>query len=377
MLAEPVMDVRRVKIECPACGKGQYVRLRAENLETRNGVVSLVIKAACDHEFNLYLDKQFQVRGYERIDAVVSAEMLQVDQEISDFMKGEGIKERASGRFVGKLRNDLDRDLHLATIIRYFRGADVTDAYWIAAIGGRRAEQPKFDPAKAFPLPPVASFPAPPVAAPAVVAAPAPALPSPPVAVSEPVPAPALPSSPVAVSEPVPAPALPSSPVAVPASKAKPVLKGLPSPKKKAPAAPAPEPVAVQEEPVKVAPKPEPAIEPEVVSKPEVPVAVRAKEAEPEAEAIATPEPAEATDVPEVTMEDLRAQFEARIKKINDLMIKLELDNLNETVSDVALVKKKAKLSKIKDDLEAQFNKIVTERGLDKAVNTKTAASLA
>jgi hypothetical protein len=275
-------------------------------------------------------------------------------------MKGEGIKERASGRFVGKLRNDLDRDRHLETIIRYFRGADATDAYWISAIGGHRAEPAKFDPAKAFPLPPVASFPAPPVAAPAAVAAP-------------PAPAP----TPAITSPPVAAPAEPPAASKTPASKAKPVLKGLPSPKKKVPAAPAPAPVAVQEEPVKVEATPEPAIEPEVVSKPEVPVAVRAKEAEPEAVAVATPELAEAADVPEVTMEDLRAQFDARIKKINDLMIKLELENLNETVSDVALVKKKAKLAKIKDDLEVQFNKIVSERGLDKAEDAKTAASLA
>ncbi len=460
MLAEPVIDVRRVKIECPACGKGQYVKLRTESLEMRSGAVSLMIRAACDHEFHLHLDKQFQVRGYERIDAVVSAEMLQVDQEISDFMKGEGIKERASGRFIGKLRNDLDRDKNLETIIRYFRGADVTDAYWISAIGGRRAEPPRFDPAKAFPLPPVASFPAPPISTPASVVsplttpviAPAKASPLPPVAsfpappvaaaptniVAPPAPAPtkafplppmasliappiATPASivappalaPAKAPTPVPAPAL-STPQATvpevlptaskePEPKAKPVLKGLPAPKKKVPATPAPEPVAVQDAIVTVEAKPELAIapvarvpetpvvkptpeaileaksetEPEtvVVSTPDASVAETAPEAEPEAVAVATPGPAEAADIPEVTMENLRAQFDARIKKINDLMIKLELDNLNETVSDVNLVKKKAKLSKIKDDLEAQFNKIVSERGLGKTENTKTATS--
>nr|MDO8088351.1 hypothetical protein [Candidatus Sigynarchaeum springense] len=359
MLAEPLIDIRRVKIECPACGKVQYVKLRVESLVTKNGVVSLVIKAACDHEFHLYLDKQFQVRGYERIDAVVSAEMLQVDQEISDFMKGEGIKERVSGRFIGKLRNDIERDRYLETIIRYFRGADVADSYWVDAISGHRPVPAKFEPAKAFPLPPLPSFPAPPETVPASTA------PSPP------------PSGPAAGAAPDPIPAAAVTASKAVSSKAKSGLKGLPPPKAKTSPAPVQEPIVAPAEELKVEIKPDLAAVPIASTVSQAPVITPEKEAGPEAEAVATPAPPAPTEVPEITMEDLRAQFEARVKKINDLMIKLELENLNEAVSDIELVKKKAKLSKIKDDLEAQFNKIVSERGLDKSDNAKQAASLA
>ncbi|MEX2727327.1 MAG: hypothetical protein Q6353_008735, partial [Candidatus Sigynarchaeum springense] len=241
MLAEPLIDVRRVKIQCPACGKEQYVRLHVENLVMKNGVVSLVIKAACDHEFHLYLDKQFQVRGYERIDAVVSAEMLQVDQEISDFMKGEGIKERASGGFVGKLRNDFERDRYLETFIRYFRGADVADSYWIEAIGGHRPEPAKFELAKAFPQP---SFPAPPTT----------------------IPASATPSSPLsehaAGTVPIHAPATPVSTNKAVATNVKSPLKGIPPRKLTSLPAPVQEPVAAPVQEPAAAPVQEPATAP-------------------------------------------------------------------------------------------------------------------
>ncbi|MBN2154243.1 MAG: hypothetical protein JW839_22500 [Candidatus Lokiarchaeota archaeon] len=346
MLAEPIIDFRRVKIECPSCGKEQYVKLCTERLEPTNGVVSLVIKAACDHEFHLYVDKQFQVRGYERIDAVVSAEMLQVDQEISDFMKGEGIKERASGRFVGKLRNDVERERYLETVIRYYRGADVADSYWVAEIGGRRPEPATFDPAKNFPLPPLPSSPAPPV---------------------------------VNHGAQVP-PVAPTPAGKATARKEKAGLEGLPPPKASVISQATPGLVTATPEDPKIETQTTRATEPGVEHVPETPVADPGIAVKPEAEAVAASAPTEAPEAPEapeITLDDLRSQFEARIKKINDIMIKLELDNLNEAVSDVELVKKKAKLAKIKDDLEVQFNKIVSERGLDKGSEEKPAASLA
>ncbi|NMC05518.1 MAG: hypothetical protein GYA24_09910 [Candidatus Lokiarchaeota archaeon] len=424
MLAEPVIDVRRVKIECPACGKEQYVKLRVDSLVAKNGIVSLMIKAACDHEFNLYLDSQFHVRGYERIDAVVSAEMLQVDQEISDFLKDEGMQERASGKFVGKLRNDIDRDRHLEVLIRFFRGADVTGSYWIPAISGRRPELPKLEPAKAFPLPPLPSFPAPPTQ-PTTSAAPFPALaantlpPGPPKTAMQVSPHGVDRAPATIASHPAPAAEPPSTlPVPAPLAKAKHGLKTLPTPATRvppsqvpAPAEPSPPTIPAGspvEAPVDVLVKNPAPVDASTRVLEEVPAPVEGQviiekpeiETEPanESEAVviaevhagtgtietlqghdhaaSTSQPS-APEVPEITLEDLRSQFEARVKKINDLMIKLELDNLNESVSDVALVKKKAKLSKLKDDLEAQYNRIVSERGLDKGTSLTAAKGIA
>nr|MDO8111948.1 hypothetical protein [Candidatus Sigynarchaeota archaeon] len=196
MLAEPMYEFRRVKVQCPTCGTEQAVKLRVDDLVSKNGVASLVIKATCDHEFHLYLDKQFKIRGYEKIDMVVDC--------------------------------------------------------------------------------------------------------------------------------------------------------------RPAPAIPCPEPAKSTIETA-----------PEVASTPEA-----AMETNPEAARETAEE-----GTTEIPFEEIKAQFELRIKKINEIMINLELQNLNEVVNDVDLVKKKAKLTKIRDELEAQFNKVLQEHGVAKLDTIASSAS--
>lgn len=67
----------------------------------------------------------------------------------------------------------------------------------------------------------------------------------------------------------------------------------------------------------------------------------------------------------DLTIDDEKAQFEERIKKINQVMINLELQNLNEAVTDIEFEKKKLKLEQIRDDLKAQYNKFLKDHGIE------------
>jgi len=355
VLAELEYEYRRVKVECPACGKEQFVKLRSEGLAMKNGIMSLVIRAACDHEFHLYLDKSYQVRGYEKVDMIVASEMMQVDDAISSFMKDEGMKESKGSMKDSKVRNEFERERFLETFIKFFRGVDASDVYFSPVLyGGSRVAKEKM-----IPIIEPASPAQVQLASESTIDA---------VAQEQEIADETIPGPPASeqITDELASAARPAVDLAKESGdEAQEEASGMELPF---------ETIKIQyENRVKKINEiminlelqnldNEDALgDVELVKKKAKLQKIR-EELEAQFNKLLQDHGVEKQDF---TIEDVKAQFEGRIKKINQLMLNLELENLNETMSDIDLEKKKIKLEQIREDLKAQYNKFLDGHGIE------------
>jgi hypothetical protein len=346
MLADIEYEFRRVKIECPTCKKEQFLKLKADGMVTNQGIMSLVIRAACDHEFHLYLDKGYKVRGYEKIDMIVASEMMHVDDAISSFMKEEGMHESSSDIKQGKLRNEFDRERFLETFIKFYRAVDVSDVYYSALL----LKGSKISKDKALPV----VEPETPVKIENIAQRVAEFIAS----KQEPQPtAPKIPAEPPKIAPP-PVTQVNESPESPPEE-----TSGLEIPF---------EAIKVQYESrikkineimisLELQNLDETVDDVELVKKKAKLQKIR-EELEAQFNKLIQEHGVQKKDF---AVEDMKAQYESRIKKINRMMIDLELQNVNDAMDDIELEKKKVRLEQVRDELKAQYTKFLDDHEIE------------
>ncbi|MFW9950517.1 MAG: hypothetical protein ACFFKA_10390 [Candidatus Thorarchaeota archaeon] len=67
-------NLAKIHVICPHCQKNQFIKIPASIInESRNvTTISIPTKYMCGHSFQIFVDKQFQIRGYQRVDFDIS-----------------------------------------------------------------------------------------------------------------------------------------------------------------------------------------------------------------------------------------------------------------------------------------------------------------
>ncbi len=65
----PIMNVK-VRVICPVCNKSKELTVPKSIVNNSSQLTTLSVPkgAACDHHFQAFLDKNFKVRGYQKVD---------------------------------------------------------------------------------------------------------------------------------------------------------------------------------------------------------------------------------------------------------------------------------------------------------------------
>ena len=139
-------QLRKVRITCPTCSKKQFLAVKDDVQFPDEGITTFSVNSACGHSFQVFIDKHLKVRGTQKADAVISSELIDVDEQLSEFSKIEGIGKAFQTANANKphgIKNVFDDDRVLAIVIRYFKCACIGDSYApVALMSARPAISP-------------------------------------------------------------------------------------------------------------------------------------------------------------------------------------------------------------------------------------------
>ncbi len=79
-----------VQVECPTCSSRKILQLPVEIIQKTSGIttISVPIDLVCMHSFQVFIDKQYKIRGYQKIDF----DFIQMEM-YSDFLTDSVEKE--------------------------------------------------------------------------------------------------------------------------------------------------------------------------------------------------------------------------------------------------------------------------------------------
>jgi hypothetical protein len=125
-------DLKKVRITCPTCSKKQFLNVAVDVQLPENGIATFSVNAACGHTFQVFIDKHLKVRGSQKADVVLSSELIEVDEQLSEFARIEGIGkayQAANANKPSNIKNVFDDERVLAIVIQYFKSANISDTY--------------------------------------------------------------------------------------------------------------------------------------------------------------------------------------------------------------------------------------------------------
>jgi hypothetical protein len=407
----------KIKITCPACSKKQTITVKREII-AKKGLTTIAVDAACGHRFQVHLDKDLDVRGYKLANAVARTEIAEVDDQINKFVKDEGLKAptvKPRQSEAKSLRNQFDTESTLQNVITFYKGANIEQEYKgpFAGSGASprsvspvvppvpKADQspkpaPQLTSPPCVPSPPLSkAFPPPPVPVPAPSKSKSRGPPPPPVSPRKgkgkgssttkvgPLPPsfaqeaavhagpPSFPPPPPPFEEPEAAAEAPSflpppPPFEEPEAAAE-------APSFPPPPPPFEEPEAAAEAPSFPPPSPPFAEganpEQEMASEAETPnacenptpspVASFAAESSVPTKEVVISQPDEGAAI--LTEDQINTEYKTRLKRINEMLLELELANMKEEVADGEFERKKDKLLTIKESLDAYYQKLLED----------------
>ena len=80
-------ETKEINLRCPCCGRLQIVLVPTSMANNNTGISTIQVNAACGHQFDIYMDVQFQIRGFHRPDFTLISQLADVDKKISSLMK--------------------------------------------------------------------------------------------------------------------------------------------------------------------------------------------------------------------------------------------------------------------------------------------------
>ncbi|MHA1700514.1 MAG: hypothetical protein ACTSWN_16875 [Promethearchaeota archaeon] len=83
----------KLNIICPSCQKTQVLHIPRTVVKNSGGLATIDVKAVCGHNFHIYLDQNFKIRGYQSADFEFISELEEVDRKISSLIDDEKMQE--------------------------------------------------------------------------------------------------------------------------------------------------------------------------------------------------------------------------------------------------------------------------------------------
>ena len=78
----------KITVECPLCKKKQEIEVD-NNIKNADKltVISIPEKLICKHQFQVYVDNNFSVRGYEKVEIIANKKDLVDNRTVEDKFK--------------------------------------------------------------------------------------------------------------------------------------------------------------------------------------------------------------------------------------------------------------------------------------------------
>jgi hypothetical protein len=85
-------EIKKVKIVCPICNKSKHIQIPTSIRDADRGTlttISIPSNLVCQHHFQAYIDKNFDIRGYQKVDFTLNIPSLKQKDEKKDSKKTE------------------------------------------------------------------------------------------------------------------------------------------------------------------------------------------------------------------------------------------------------------------------------------------------
>ena len=82
------IEYQEIFVECPFCQSRKKIKIPSDVFQREKSltVVSIPTGVVCDHKFQTFVDKNFKVRGYQKIDFKISRmEFLEKEENLNDL----------------------------------------------------------------------------------------------------------------------------------------------------------------------------------------------------------------------------------------------------------------------------------------------------
>ncbi|MBY9002656.1 MAG: hypothetical protein KGD73_01670 [Candidatus Lokiarchaeota archaeon] len=81
-------NLAKIHVICPHCKKSKFIKIPANIIHESNNVttISIPLNHMCEHSFQVFVDKQFAVRGYQRVDFDISNFEIYSDSKGEDLL---------------------------------------------------------------------------------------------------------------------------------------------------------------------------------------------------------------------------------------------------------------------------------------------------
>ncbi|HME53603.1 MAG TPA: hypothetical protein VKM55_15360 [Candidatus Lokiarchaeia archaeon] len=104
------MDSKELNLKCPCCGKPQTVLVPVSVASKQTGISTIQVNAACGHRFDIYIDVNFQIRGFHRPDFTIISQLANVDKKLSSLLTNQQFTENEDGKNINDYKNYFDGD---------------------------------------------------------------------------------------------------------------------------------------------------------------------------------------------------------------------------------------------------------------------------
>jgi hypothetical protein len=120
---------KQISINCPVCNQGQKITIPAAMLSKENGIADIQIKGVCGHNYDIYIDNNFKVRGYHRPDFVLISHLAEVDRKLSTIIQDDSELGSTITAEIKNYKNYFDSNQNLDDIKLFLDTESYVDIY--------------------------------------------------------------------------------------------------------------------------------------------------------------------------------------------------------------------------------------------------------
>ncbi|MHA1684549.1 MAG: hypothetical protein ACTSUE_26660 [Promethearchaeota archaeon] len=70
--------VKEIHLRCPECNAEQALAFPSELVDQSKRLTTVLVRGACGHKFHAFIDKDFNVRGYQASDIILPARFVEM-----------------------------------------------------------------------------------------------------------------------------------------------------------------------------------------------------------------------------------------------------------------------------------------------------------
>lgn len=103
-------EAKEINLKCPCCGKSQVVLVPVSVANKQTGISTIQVNAACGHQFDIYIDIQFQIRGFHRPDFTIISQLANLDKKLSSLLNERSSTTNDDIKNINNYKNYFDGD---------------------------------------------------------------------------------------------------------------------------------------------------------------------------------------------------------------------------------------------------------------------------